>query len=716
MTKNLVVCIIFLLHHTVYSQNKTYYINTTGNDANNGLSMFTAWQTLSRINTLDLEPGDQILLEGGASFTGSIQLDQNDSGTPANPVLISSYGTGRATIYAPNTVALHAFNVGGVKLANLIFQGNNKNKNGIHFEIDQTSTDLDFISIDNIDVFNFSGRGLFIEARSTDKGFNDVTVVHSNFHNNGLAGMETMGNTPMFSHTNFSITYCRFYDNYGTLDVSRTSGNGLVISGVDGATISYCESNNNGSNNRRPDAGPVGIWMYEAKNVTIQNCESHHNQAGSYKDGGGFDIDGGSQDCIIQYCYSHDNEGAGYLMAEYGSPNEFKNNIIRYNVSQNDGRNNSYGAVTLYAVNQEHQIKNCRIYNNTLYVNNLDVIGGTPSAVNVFSQNFLNVQLSNNIFYVTSGVDLINCVASQTTSEILFLNNNYYSVTSDYRFKWNSTYYTSLADWRFATGQEMDGTNLRGIAGDPLLINAGSGGTVNPADGGSLNFLFGYTLNSTSPVINEGIDLSNMGTHDFFGNAIPQFSNYDIGASEYVGSTPLPLTISDFVAVVQTNNVVLRWKVYNEHGIQKYEVLKSNNGIQFNKVGTITPVHTKAYTFTDSEKPVNAFYRIKYVFADGSSGMSSTLKVLSTERKDMLAFYNDGQGLQLRLWSDQKSVASIYIYNAAGALLATSQNQLEKGGNNLMVAGSSQLKPGVYFINVTQSGNTSKVLKFVKPF
>src|SRR5690348_4137511 len=108
-----IICVFLILSHLAYSQNKTYYISIQGNDLNNGLSVATAWQTLTNINALSLKPGDKILLEGGDIFKGSINLNQNDNGTDSNPIVISSYGNGRATIYSPDTTAIHALNTGG---------------------------------------------------------------------------------------------------------------------------------------------------------------------------------------------------------------------------------------------------------------------------------------------------------------------------------------------------------------------------------------------------------------------------------------------------------------------------------------------------------------------------------------------------------------------------------------------------------------------------
>lgn len=245
MKKQFCLPVLLLLFLFSKAQNKTYYISLSGSDANNGTSQATPWQTLEKLNSMELEPGDQILLQGGQVFNGTINLTAADSGSPDNPVTITSYGTERAMIYS-NATALHALNAGGIKITNLVFKGNNSDHHGLYFLITRSDSDLDYIYIDNVEVSEFGNRGIAIGADGTDKGFNHVTVLRSKFHHNGVAGLETFGHFPIFSHTDLTIAYCKFFDNLGTLNTLAPSGNGLIVSGFDGGLVEYCESYNNG--------------------------------------------------------------------------------------------------------------------------------------------------------------------------------------------------------------------------------------------------------------------------------------------------------------------------------------------------------------------------------------------------------------------------------------------------------------------------------------
>ena len=70
----------------------TYYVSPNGSDSNSGTSPAGAIRSLSRASGLQLKPGDQLLLERGATHSGKLAVWR--SGTQANPITISAYGSG----------------------------------------------------------------------------------------------------------------------------------------------------------------------------------------------------------------------------------------------------------------------------------------------------------------------------------------------------------------------------------------------------------------------------------------------------------------------------------------------------------------------------------------------------------------------------------------------------------------------------------------------
>ena len=72
----------------------TYYFSASGSDANNGTSISTPWQTITKFNAVfaSKSPGDNFVFNRGDIFYGT--LAANRSGTAGLPITIGAYGTG----------------------------------------------------------------------------------------------------------------------------------------------------------------------------------------------------------------------------------------------------------------------------------------------------------------------------------------------------------------------------------------------------------------------------------------------------------------------------------------------------------------------------------------------------------------------------------------------------------------------------------------------
>src|SRR6185437_15944590 len=167
-----------------------------------------------------------------------------------------------------------------------------------------------------------------------------------------------------------------------------------------------CVAHDNGQNNSHC-GGPVGIWSLESNNVTIQYCESYRNHRGTGCDGAGFDLDGGVTNSIMQYNYSHDNDGAGYLMGQYQNARPWSANTMRYNISENDAVLNE-GDIDLFK-GPGTSMSGASIYNNTIYASP-EVSNSKESAVYFtdWTTGINNVAFYNNVFITTGDVPIIN--------------------------------------------------------------------------------------------------------------------------------------------------------------------------------------------------------------------------------------------------------------------------------------------------------------------
>jgi hypothetical protein len=479
---------------------RSYHISPNGNDSSTG-TRARPWRSIAKVNATEFEPGDRILFKGGQSFYGTISLDENDSGSAMSKVVMASYGSGRATINGGKDSGL-VTSSSHLVIKNLNFVGagrkDGSNKAGVVIH------DCEDVEVDNIDVSSFLLSGLQIS------GVHDGRITNVYVHKNGSAGITAGASEEKGWCKNLYIGYCVAENNPGNpRNLTNHSGNGIVVGRTNGAVIEFCEAFNNGWDMPRKGNGPVGIWAWDATNITIQFCISHDNKSPG-DDGGGFDLDGGIRDSVLQYNLSYNNYGPGYFLCQYPEAPRFKNAVVRYNISHNDGiKTNRRSAIDIFAANDG--MSDCEIYNNTVY-------NTKGAAVGFGGIDVPNVTIRNNIFVCSS--DIITGEAKRGRFE----NNIYWPAEgSDLKFDGHD----SLQAWVAATGQEAVEGKVVGKFIDPELIMPGD---IKITDPTQLAKLWAYKLKETSPCIGAGMAIDNNGGRDFWGNKLPKKCKLDIGA------------------------------------------------------------------------------------------------------------------------------------------------------------------------------------------
>lgn len=88
----LIFTILFLSWANCYAT--TYYVSNSGSDVASGTSQVTAWQSVSKINSLQSSfvAGDSILFQSGNTWNERLVI--TSSGTQSNPIYVGSYGSG----------------------------------------------------------------------------------------------------------------------------------------------------------------------------------------------------------------------------------------------------------------------------------------------------------------------------------------------------------------------------------------------------------------------------------------------------------------------------------------------------------------------------------------------------------------------------------------------------------------------------------------------
>ncbi|MEO8339012.1 MAG: right-handed parallel beta-helix repeat-containing protein [Nitrospirota bacterium] len=386
-----------------------YYISKAGSDAHDGLTLDSSWATLVPANKMNLVPGDRILLEGGSGFPGPLLFDSEDRGTPKAPVVVTSYGEGRAFILAGAGVGIMALNTAGIFISDIEVIGSGRTDNesdGVSFYLTRVGEHyFQGITILRMVVHGFGRNGIAIGSWNSPSGFQDVKIQEVEVYDNGLSGIVTYAESPR-AHKSVYIGYSKVYRNAGSPDVVP-SGNGIVLGSVDGGVIERSQAFENGW---QGDGG-VGIWTYESTNIHIQHNEAHHNQTAGTRDGGGFGLDGGVTHSLMQYNFSHENDGAGFLLCQYAGASFWSKNIVRHNLSIDDGRNNSYAGILVW--NNGTGLDEATIYDNQIVMGKTRF--GSPTVLQIRTEGTRRFSISNNVF-VTIDARVSLVIASGQTN------------------------------------------------------------------------------------------------------------------------------------------------------------------------------------------------------------------------------------------------------------------------------------------------------------
>lgn len=481
ITFALIFLSVFVFYSKNFAQPKTpalidYYVSNAGNDDNPGTSD-APFKTIKKINTLKLKPGTTIHFMAGDTFKGTLQIVGAGVAAGRGFITITSYDNGEAIIDGDSTRAISIYRSSRIFITGLKLKGlgrkNGNRENGLAIISSKN------ITAENLDIGGFQKSGLLIDSSSQ---------VHANYifvHDNGSAGITVEGRTSKKDSRNIRITNCRAENNPGDpTKLDNHSGNGIVVGHCTNVLIDQCTATNNGWDMPRIGNGPVGIWCYEADSVTIQRCLSYENKTSKGgADGGGFDFDGGTTNSIIQYCYSYGNQGSGYCIFQYWGASPFHDNIIRYNISENDGTvsDSQAGMYVWNSSDDPKQFYNCQVYGNIIYNDKVAALSFSDKSENGGFDFYHNIFVGKDS--LIKGRDKLG--------KCRFTGNDWWSIKSGFN-AWGEN---DFAAWCKRFGQEQKDGKQIGFNVDPLFVSPGMKQLV---DYSQAKYFTGYELSQKS--------------------------------------------------------------------------------------------------------------------------------------------------------------------------------------------------------------------------
>lgn len=725
----------------------TYYVDSKeGKNSNDGTAENKAFQTLDKVNELNLEPGDTVLLKKGSVFEDqALKFTKEDSGTVEAPVKISTYGEGSRPQINTNGHGLWELNY-GTPLDNQ----NHKWKGTVSSSI--LIEDAEYLEIEGLELTNDRNSATDTEK---DKAYNDAYAMDRT----GVAGVAKDNGTvdhivlnDLYIHNVTGNVYNKHMTNGGIyFIVAKPTNEGETgIARYNDIQIRNCSLDT--VNRWGIAVGYTYQWRqfttgalsdatmakYASSNVVIENNYLNHVGGDAittmYLDRPlvQYNVSENAAEQINTKDYSQQQPSLDANGNENGKqwvnagrvaaaiwPWKCKNAIFQYNecfrtLHASDGNGDGqpwdadYGDGTNYQYNYSHgntastimfcgpeSINNTFRYNISQYedMGPLDPAGNSG-----------NCQVYNNTFYIKEGLNTIwhrshgNGGPVDMENNIFYFAGNTPVAVNDWNPSGNKTYSNNL--YYNVSTYPNDANPVKVNAGTQVLVNAGSGpdsvaddkSARRHEDPTATTVFDGYKLAENSPAINAGkvvVDRNGYTIdHDFFGHKITAVP--EIGAAE-----------SDAVAAL-----VLRSNVYTVSGTTVSDLPKNTTVEDFLKNVIIDAGVT--VTIKEGEKELIATDIVKggATITLSYEGMESvTYTVVASSDKELKDCYYEVKGTTMSVPYTDKNPATVKEVKANITVADTATVSVLNGENEL--ADTDNVVAGMILRITAENGDTN---------
>jgi hypothetical protein len=495
--RKILSCAVLGLLSSTFTFATTYYVSTSGNNANTGLSTSAAWRDV-QYGANHVKAGDTLNVLGGV-YNEFVNIPASGTSTGGS-ITIQNY-SGQAAILDGTGLAVPGGQYGLINIASqsyLIIKGleirnyksTSRSKVPVGIFVTGAGSHLQFLNNHVHDIVtsatgcNANALGVAFYGNQAPASLNNIT-----FKGNELDHLQTGCSESLTFNGNvdtFTVTNNLIHDNNNIgIDVigfEGTSPNAAYDQARNGTvsqnTIFNISSNGNPSYPKNCWCSD-GIYVDGGTNVIVERNRIHNVDIG------------------IEIASEHSGKTASYVTA--------RNNLIYFG--------NSAGVSIGGYANGVGGTDHATIVNNTLYKNDSKNTGSGEFQIQFHATNNI---FKNNIVYAGAQGYVVNSYTNSTPNPADADYNLYYSTASagSTTWKWTGKTYNGFTAYQSGSGKDPQSNYT-----DPLFVNG-----TSPD----------LHVQSGSRAINAGINLGAgvVGAVDFAGNARVQGSNIDIGAYE----------------------------------------------------------------------------------------------------------------------------------------------------------------------------------------
>lgn len=178
----------------------------------------------------------------------------------------------------------------------------------------------------------------------------------------------------------------------------------------------------------------------------------------------------------------------------------------------------------------------------------------------------------------------------------------------------------------------------------------------------------------------------------------------------------LPVTLVSFKATASGNNVILNWSTASEVNSAYFDVIRSNDGKNFSKIGQVKASGKAAiYTFTDVNPLTGInYYQLVQVDKDGEFEKSAIVTAtLGISARATLTTQSTTKGTEVIIYSPIATSCTLVVYSMDGRKVATKNLALSRNSNSKATINISGAR-GIYTVTTIVNG-TILSKTFFKP-
>lgn len=181
------------------------------------------------------------------------------------------------------------------------------------------------------------------------------------------------------------------------------------------------------------------------------------------------------------------------------------------------------------------------------------------------------------------------------------------------------------------------------------------------------------------------------------------------------GTEVLPVSLVQFKAITANNEVQLSWNTEQETNNKGFEILRSKDGSNFEKIGWAngqgTTEKMQRYSFTDKAPFAGRnFYRLRQLDIDNNPKLSEIL-VANTKNIMNLSITPNPVDNILYVEMDEKNIASLKIVDMQGRMVWKSEGARF---TSVMAVPVQHLVKGVYLLEAVDKQGNRQTERFIK--